>query len=431
MKLQMISSSPTAQWVVKEVEAAPTDAMPAVRTDGVVTQRFKGFGGCFNELGWRALGHLDEATRAEVLKELFSQDGCAFSYNRMPIGANDFSLDWYSHNETAGDFAMEHFSIRRDRQALIPFIQAAREAHGSDFELFASPWSPPTWMKFPSAYNYGTLIWEPQNRKAYADYFVRFVKAYEAEGIRIDAVHVQNEPNSDQKFPSCLWTGAQMRDFIRDDLGPAFEASGLPTEIWAGTIERGDFNEWAGTILSDAKAARFISGLGFQWAGKYGVQRTKQAFPETPLIQTEGECGDGTNTWDYAHYVFDLIQHYLSNGAEAYVYWNMALESDGLSTWGWRQNSMVTVDAEKRTATFNPEFFVMKHFAGAVRPGAQVLRMAGPMAGNALAFRNPDGRQVFVIQNPQAVARTVAIQGDVGAVSLTLAPRSISTCVIQ
>lgn len=430
MNLQLISSSPNAQWVVSNVVVDETDASPSVWTDGVVTDNFKGFGGCFNELGWRALGHLDETDRLEILHALFSADGCGFNYNRMPIGANDFSETWYSHNETAGDYAMDNFSIGRDHQSLIPYIRAARETHGKDFFLFASPWSPPTWMKFPSAYNYGTLIWEPQNRQAYAKYFVRFVDAYADEGIRIDAVHVQNEPNSDQKFPSCLWTGAQMRDFIRDDLGPAFESTGTATQIWAGTIERGDFNSWAGTILSDAETARFVSGLGFQWAGKYGVQRTRQAFPKTPLIQTECECGDGSNSWEYAHYVFDLIQHYLSNGAEAYVYWNMVLETGGLSTWGWRQNSMVTVDSARRTATFNPEFYVMKHFAGIVKPGAQVLRAVGPLAANTLAFRNPDGRQVFVLQNPHEEERTVAIQGDAGSVSLTLGPRSISTCVM-
>jgi glucosylceramidase len=284
-------------------------------------------------------------------------------------------------------------------------------------------------MKFPMAYNFGTLVWEPSYRKAYAEYFVRFLKAYEDIGIHIDAVHVQNEPNSDQKFPSCKWTGAKMRDFIRDDLGPAFQAASLSTEIWAGTVERGDFNAWAGTILSDAQTASFVKGMGFQWAGKFAVQRTRQAYPDLPIVQTENECGDGTNTWDYAHYVFDLIQHYLSNGSEAYVYWNMVLEPRGLSSWGWEQNAMITVDPATRSATFNPEFYVMKHFAAYVRPGAQVLQTAGPLAANSLAFRNPDGTLIYVIQNRLDSERTVTLESDVGAVSVTLQPQSINTLV--
>ena len=323
---------------------------------------------------------------------------------------------------------MERFSIARDHVHLIPFIEAAREIRGADFFLFASPWSPPAWMKTPQAYNFGTLIWRPEYRRAYADYFVRFVRAYAEAGIGIDAVHVQNEPNSDQKFPSCKWTGAKMRDFIRDDLGPAFERAGVDTEIWAGTIERGDFNAWAGTILSDPRAAAFVKGLGFQWAGKHGVQRTKQAYPEVPLIQTENECGDGTNTWDYAHYVFDLIQHYLSNGAEAYVYWNMVLEPHGMSTWGWKQNALVTVDPDRRAAVFNPEFYVMKHFADFVRPGAQVLKAVGPLAGNSMVFRNPDGQFVCVIQNAHETPRAIAVERPGGgSIAINLDAKSIST----
>lgn len=421
------SSSPEAQWIEHGSPTAADGAPASLWADGVVTEDFKGFGGCFGELSWKALKHLDENARGDVLGALFSAEGCAFNYCRVPIGASDFAESWYSHNETDGDFEMAAFSIERDRRHLIPFIEAARAVRGADFTLFASPWSPPTWLKFPQAHNFGTLVWEPRYRKAYATYLVRFVQAYSEAELPIHAVHVQNEPNSDQKFPSCVWTGAKMRDFIRDDLGPAFAAAGLDTEIWAGTIERGDFNAWAGTILADPEAAVFVKGLGFQWAGKHAVQRTRQAFPHVPIIQTENECGDGTNTWEYAHYVFDLIQHYLSNGAEAYVYWNTALEPGGTSTWGWNQNALVTVDPVTRTATYNPEFHVMRHFAGYVRPGASVLRTAGPMAGNAVAFRNPSGGLVFVLQNPHDAPRRVTVRADDGTHALTLPPLSVST----
>ena len=419
--VRVISSSPAAQWASGETVASDQSAA-AVSVSEVLTSNFRGFGGCFNELGWKALGHLGENSREEVLAALFSQEGCALNYCRLPIGASDYAESWYSHNETPGDFRMESFDICRDHHALIPYIQAARKAAGQDLFLFASPWSPPTWMKRPQAHNYGTLVWEPEYRRAYADYFVRFVRAYAELGLRIDAVHVQNEPNSDQKFPSCLWTGAQMRDFIRDDLGPAFEAAGLGTEIWAGTIERGDFNAWAGTILSDPGTAAYVKGLGFQWAGKYGVQRTRLAFPRIPIVQTENECGDGSNSWSDAHHVFDLIQHYLSNGAEAYVYWNMVLEPRGRSTWGWEQNAMVTVDPDDRAAIYNPEFYLMKHFAGFVRPGASVLRTVGSWASNTVAFRNPDGAEVHVLQNPYDDERTISVALSKGSVAVRTRP---------
>ena len=394
----------------------------------VVTPQFKGFGGCFNELGWKALSLLGDNARDDVLHKLFAPDGLFLDYNRMPIGANDYATSWYSHNETEGDFAMERFSIARDHKALIPYIRAATRAHGQPFSLFASPWCPPTWLKFPQAYNFGRLIWDDAHRKAYALYFVKFLQAYAAENIAIHSVHVQNEPDSDQKFPSCLWTGQSLADFIRDDLFPAFKSAGLETKIWLGTIERGSFNDWLAPTLLDPAARAAISGMGFQWAGKHAVQKARQAAPDLPVIQTENECGDGENTWAYAHYVFDLMQHYLSNGAEAYVYWNMVLEPKGRSTWGWTQNSLFSVDPETKAVTENPEYTLMRHVAGFVRPGAQVFAPIGRWNANALAFRNADGRTVVVLQNPLDRAEAVTVDLN-GLHCVTLPPKSFTTLV--
>jgi glucosylceramidase len=419
--MQIVTSSPAAAWVPRD--AALTDAAPDLAPGPVITPDFKGFGCCFNEIGWRALTHLDAAARHQVLTELFSiPDGMGFNYCRLPIGANDYAASWYSLNEVEGDFQMANFSIARDEKAILPYLRAARAIRGQDFTLFASPWSPPTWMKEPQAYNFGKLIWEPHYRSAYADYFVRFVRAYAEAGFPIQAVHVQNEPDSDQKFPSCKWTGAKLRDFIRDDLGPAFARAGLNTEIWLGTIERGSFNDWVAPTLADDRARDYLAGVGFQWAGKHGVQRLKQAAPDLPMIQTENECGDGKNTWDYAHYVFDLIQHYLSNGAEAYVYWNAVLEAGGVSTWGWEQNSMISVDPATGAVIKNPEFHLIRHFAGFVKPGARVCSVQGRWAANALHFINPDDSRVWVLQNPLPTPVTLHLAGPQGQVSAITIP---------
>ena len=191
-----------------------------------------------------------------------------------------------------------------------------------------------------------------------------------------------------------------MRDFIRDYLGPRFREAGVACEIWAGTIDRADYDAWAHTILLDPHARAFVSGVGYQWAGKGAVQRTHQSWPELRLLQTENECGDGTNTWEYAHYVFTLLHHYLSNGVNGYVYWNMVLPPGGHSTWGWTQNSMITVDATQQTVTYNPEFYVMKHLAHFVAPGSVRVDLQGPWSGNALAFQTPDRSTVVVCANP-------------------------------
>ncbi len=296
--MQIITSTEHALWT--EISACDARATNDLSAGEVITANFKGFGTCFNELVWVALQKASAADRAEVLRLMFSPQEMSLSYNRLPIGANDFSTSWYSYNESAGDYAMQSFSIARDHVAVIPYLRAAQQISGKPFTLFASPWSPPTWMKFPQVYNFGHLVWEDRNLKAYADYFVKYVQAYAAEGLPITAVHPQNEPDSDQKFPSCRWSGAQLRDFLRDYLAPAFEAAGLDTELWLGTIERGDergdFNAFVLPTLADPKARSVIKGIGFQWAGKASIRQAQLAAPELELIQTENECGDGANT---------------------------------------------------------------------------------------------------------------------------------------
>lgn len=272
-------------------------------------------------------------------------------------------------------------------------------------------------MKSPRAYNYGTLRWEPEILKAYALYFVKFVQAYKEEGIPIHQVHVQNEVVADQKFPSCVWTGEQLREFIRDYLGPAFEEAGLDTEIWLGTINgdfeglftksSSDYDSIAAPALSDPEASKFIKGVGYQWAGKYALQQTVQSYPEKRYMQTENECGDGSNSWTYAQYVFDLYRHYFVNGTNAYIYWNMVLEPEGKSTWGWKQNAMITAEADQ--AVYNPEYYVMKHFSHFVLPGANRLETAGEWTGLSVSFQNKDGSVIVVLQNPFSETKEAVI----------------------
>lgn len=424
--MKWMTTNPHAQWREKSIRPHASTATPS--PDLAVTaeqfQTIDGFGGCFNELGWIALNEVGEAERNEVLHRLFAADECAFTLCRLPVGASDYAAEWYSHNETPGDYAMQHFSIDRDYHFLLPYIKKAL-AIQPQLTLFASPWSPPTWMKFPRAYNYGTLIRTPENLRAYALYFVRFVQAYAETGIKIHQIHVQNEPVADQKFPSCVWTGEELRDFIRDYLAPAFVEFGLDCEIWLGTLNTDDYDGYPNTVLSDPNAAAAIAGVGFQWAGKGAVQRTHQAWPEKRLMQTENECGDGKNTWEYARYVFNLIRHYLVNGTNSYVYWNMVLAPGGLSTWGWQQNAMVTVS--DNGVVYNPEYYVMRHFSHFIRPGAVLRGVRGPCAANALAFENPDHSLVVQLCNPFSQERRLTVELDGTRFSASLAPFSFHT----
>ena len=382
--------NPRPLWSTPEVTLTLQNELPQ-------TQPWRGFGGCFNELGWHALLGLAVEKRQAILESLFGPEGCDFTHCRLPIGASDYALEWYSHNECPDDLSMSQFSVARDEKYLIPYIRAAQVIQ-PNLEFFASPWSPPTWMKHPRAYNYGTLIKTQAISKAYALYLVRFIQAYTEHGINIRQVHLQNEPRADQKFPSCLWTGTEMGDFIRDYLVPAFREHGLKVETYLGTLNTPDFDGFFLPAFLDSQGS--IAGIGLQWDGKGMIQRIHHAFPELPLTQTENECGDGQQTWAYAEYVFRLIQHYLANGASAYVYWNMVLQPGGKSTWGWSQNAMITIDPASQETTFTHEFYLMKHFAHFIRPGARLIELAGELSANAVAMKNPDGTVIVVVHNP-------------------------------
>lgn len=394
-------------------------------------QTIKGFGGCFNEMGRYAMETLDNDTRKSIMYDLFSDDeGCNFTFCRIPIGASDYAMEWYSHNEQDDDYAMDAFSIERDRRYILPYIQSALSIR-KDVTFFASPWSPPTWMKFPKAYNYGTFRMEEKVLRAYALYFAKFVAAYEAEGVRIEQVHPQNEPISDHKFPSCVWKPEALATFMRDYLAPMMKEQGLTTEVWAGTLNTDDYNGYGNVILADDATRKAIGGVGLQWAGKGMIARINESYPDLPVIQTENECGEGDNSWEYALYVFDLLRHYLSNGAIAYVYWNMVLPPEGESTWGWKQNAMITVDRKTGEVTYNPEFYVMKHASSFIQQGAVRVGLSGMFAGNAVAFKNPDGSRVTLVANPLSYQRTLTFaDGDEG-VTHTLPPRSITTLIAK
>ncbi|WP_461224643.1 glycoside hydrolase family 30 protein [Lacticaseibacillus suihuaensis] len=405
---KVVQSTATATW--QTLPAAAADGSPETLGVAAISPRpFWGFGTCFNELGMVALQKLAATTRATVLDALFAPAGdLHLQIGRLPVGASDYAVDWYSHDDVRGDYDLAHFNIDRDHQWLLPYIQEGLRRN-PQLTLFASPWSPPAWLKYPAVYNYGHLKADPRSQQTYANYLVRFLQAYAQAGVPIAQLHVQNEVVADQKFPSCVWSGPQLATFIGDYLGPAMTAAGLGTALWLGTINSADYAAFAGTVLADDKARGYIRGVGYQWAGKAALQQTVAAYPQLDYLQTENECGDGQNSWAYAEYVFDLMRHYITNGVAGYTYWNAVLETGGESTWGWHQNAMISVDSTTGTVTYNPEFYVMKHVAHAVQAGAHALSLTGPLAGSALGFENPDGSRVAVISNPLAVERRVTV----------------------
>ncbi len=447
----------TAPWQTRRLlceaggRAAGGPADVFVQTDAP-QQAIEGFGACFNELGWIALGLLSAADREAVLRELFAPGvGAGFTLCRMPVGANDFSRDWYSYDEVDGDFALEHFTIGNDLDTLVPFIRAAR-AQQPALRLWASPWSPPTWMKknrhyamaMPAPWQNGVVnglrpeqvgregsdmfVLEERYLSAYASYFGRFIDEYRKQGIPIGMVMPQNEFNSAQVFPSCCWTAEGLARFLRH-LGPEMAKRGVA--VFFGTLERAN-EKLVEASLQDSSVAPFVKGVGLQWAGKGALAALRLRHPELALYQTEQECGDGRNDWRYCRYAWTLMKHYLRHGASAYQYWNIAVTKGGVSRWGWAQNSLVTVDPESRAYAYTHEYYLMKHLSAFVRPGARRVETASWTGyENQLAFVNPDGSVVIVIQNDMAepMPLRIAVRGTI--VAPTLPPDSFSTFLLK
>lgn len=421
------STTPTAVW--QECPVAPSVGPDNLYITGRHTRAWEGFGGCFNELGWDALLSLPDAARREIMDGLFGADGLHFDLARLPIGASDYASSWHSYDETEGDFALKHFSIARDRERLFPYVYEALQRR-ANLRFFASPWSPPTWMKFPAVYNYGKLRMESAYLQTYADYFVRYVTACAENGILIGAVHPQNEPVADQKFPSCVWTGAELAKFLGGYLGPSMAKNAPNTEVWLGTMNTAKFEEMFLPALVDPACMVHLRGIGIQWEGKHAAHKLAAACPHLPLWQTENECGDGKNTWEYAHYVFSLVSQYISAGVSGYVYWNMVLQSGGRSTWGWNQNSLAVVDPASQSWAWQPEFWVFKHLAHFVKPGDIPLRIEGPLAPCAVAFERSEGGIVLAVQNP--LGQRINLNAHIGnqELSAALEPRSFHTFII-
>ncbi|MDP4265233.1 MAG: glycoside hydrolase family 30 protein [Bacteroidota bacterium] len=462
-KVEWISTSQQQQW--KEQKGLMTSTGSANADVELQLsqpqQTMEGFGTCFNELGWTSLSMLRDKDRESIMKELFAPGiGASFTICRMPVGANDFSRNWYSYDETDGDFDMKHFSIANDLKTLIPFIKNAQK-YNSSLKLWASPWSPPTWMKYNKHYaarsvlgnvNFksdefgmdltginnglpsdkegkeGTdmFVQEEKYYRAYALYFARFIQAYRQQKIKIAMVMPQNEFNSAQPFPSCTWTAAGLARFI-SYLGPQMQALGV--NVFFGTVERAN-EKLVDTILTDPGSSRYIKGAGFQWAGKGAIAAIHRQYPGLTLYQSEQECGNGKNDWKYCVYTWSLMKHYLKNGANAYFYWNTCLRQGGISTWGWKQNSLVSVDTINKTYTYNYEYYLMKHLSHFVKPGAKRLNTTGSF-DNLLAFMNPDKSVVIVIQNDSNEEKKINIKMGDKAINPSLKPNTFNTFLVK
>src|ERR1700677_2177786 len=259
-------------------------------------QTIEGFGGAFTESAAVTLGKLGAKNQQHVLNAYFDPaKGHGYSLCRTHINSCDFSLGNYAYTDTPGDVTLKDFSIERERKALLPMIKKAFALNRKGFKLFASPWSPPAWMKTTGKMNQGGKL-KPEYRAAWAQYYVRYIREYEKAGVKIWGVTVQNEPMATQTWDSCIYQAEDERDFVRDHLGPTLAKAGLGhVKIIIWDHNRDLLVYRASVAYSDPKAAKYIWGTGFHWYvnDKFeNVALHHDAWPDKKLLFTEG-CQEG------------------------------------------------------------------------------------------------------------------------------------------
>jgi glucosylceramidase len=416
--------------------------LPSVWVDETVQfQTMQGFGGAFTEASAVTWLKLDTAARKALLEAYFSQDtGHGYTFCRVHMNSCDFSLGNYSHVEQAQDIELSSFNIKRDEQALLPFIQAALAVAQQAIKLLASPWSPPAWMKSNGQMNHGGKLL-PQYRAAWAQCYVKFIQAYEARGVPIWGVSVQNEPDAVQVWDSCIYSAEEERDFIRDHLGPALANAGLSRiHIVLWDHNRDLMVERASIAYGDPKAAEYIWGTGFHWYGEDHfdhVQRTHDAWPSKQLLFTEGcqEGGAHLGSWALGErYARSMIQD-INHWTVGWIDWNLLLnEQGGPNHVGNLCSAPMMVDTTLATpeTMVQSSYYYLGHFARFVKHGAKrVLCSASQQDLEVTAFLNLDGTIVAVVMNRTETLIEFNLKLGAQRYKAGLPARSIATYLTQ
>ena len=381
-------------------------------------QTMLGFGAAMTDSTCYVISQMKADERAALMHEMFAPGEMALNVCRTTIGASDYSRTLYSYDESSTpDPKLEKFSIDHDKVYILPVLREARKENPELF-LFSSPWSPPGWMKANNSMLGGAM--RKLSFGPYAEYFVKFLEAYKAEGVAIDAVTVQNETDAEQEghMPACVWAQEAEIEFVKSHLGPALRKAGLPAKIWV--IDH-NYNLWGRAIgeLSDPAAYEFIDGIA--WHGYVGdasaMSRVHETFPEKGAYWTEG--GPDYTLPDYATDYTTWATTFngiVNNWSRSITAWNLALDEKGNPNIGpFNCGGTVTVDSASHKITRSGQYWAFAHYTKHVKRGAQVFATEGVGRDGAAGpvthagFRNPDGKMVVVLANkgPQTSVQLV------------------------
>ena len=304
-------------------------------------QTFLGIGGAITDASAEVFAKLTKDKQQEFMNAYYNKEkGIGYSLVRTTIHSSDFSSGSYTYIKE-GDADLKTFNIDHDRQYRIPMLKEAIKTAGGKLLVYASPWSPPAFMKSNNnMLKGGTLL--PEYYQPWANYYTKFIKAYEKEGIPIWGLTVQNEPMAVQTWESCVYTAEAERDFLKNFLGPTMKKEGLgDKKIVVWDHNRDLMNDRANVIFSDPEASKYAWGMGFHWYESWAggvsmfdnVRKVKEVYPTKNLLFTEG-CVESFDAKKYQfwangeRYGISMINDF-NNGTVGWTDWNILLDQNG------------------------------------------------------------------------------------------------------
>lgn len=406
--------------------------------DSTRYQQFTGGGASFTDTAaWllNSSGALSAATRDSVMQKLFSPDaGIGLSFLRNPMGGSDLARSSYSYDDVpAGqtDPSLTRFSIAHDLADVVPLTKQAKALNPA-LTTMASPWTAPGWMKDNGSLVQGDL--QAQYYGAYASYFVKYLQAYQAQGVKVDFVTPQNEPTCCAGYPSMSWNASGLRYFVGSELLPKLHAAGLTTKVLAHDWNWDTYDAYAAATVDDAAIRNDSLFGGIAWHG-YGGDVGKQTavhnqYPALNAYSTEHSGG----TWIGNQQREDLLDivNYGRNWSKSVTKWSLAVDQNGGPHNGGcgTCTGLVTVhngDGRSGQVDYTVEYYDMGHLTKFVKPGAYRVDSTANGSVPNIAYLNPDGTRALIAYNDTSSTQTVRVNWAGQSFSYALPTRTSAT----
>ena len=398
-------------------------------------QTFLGIGGAITDASAEVFAKLSPEKQQEFLNAYYDKNkGIGYSLARTNIHSCDFSSESYTYI-AEGDKDLKTFNIDHDRKFRIPLLKRAIKTAGGKLTLFVSPWSPPAFMKDNNDILHGGVLL-PEFAQSWANYYAKFIKEYQKEGIPIWGLTIQNEPMATQRWESCIYTPEAEKDFLKNFLGPTLEKDGLGDKkiiIW--DHNRGDMLEKrAQLVFSDPEVSKYAWGIGFHWYETWNggtpkfesVGNVQKAFPNKKLLFTEGciEKFDATKFqfWGNAErYGLNMINDF-NNGTVGWTDWNILLDQNGGPNHvGNFCFAPIHADTNTGQLIYTPMYYYIGHLSKFVRPDAK--RISETVSDKVLlstSFKNADGKIATIVMNQsdKNVVYTITVKSQENTITI-------------